>query len=78
MIQPIIPGETSPAPARDSGIMLLPDSRRVIARPQIPFSEGRAGRIIARALALDEAETNKELQEVLAGFAHRHRNFESL
>ena len=63
---------------KDTGILLTPDSRRVIARPHIPFSEARVERIIARALTLDEAEAQKELKDVLAKFAHRHHNFESL
>ena len=70
--------KTLPVPVKDSGVLLLPDSRRVIARPNIPFSEARVERIIARALSLDEAEAQKELEDVLAKFAGRHRNLESL
>ena len=65
-------------PAKDTGIILEPDNRRVIARPHIPFNESRVERIIARVLALDEAEARKELRNVHARFAHRHRGFEAL
>jgi predicted GH43/DUF377 family glycosyl hydrolase len=61
-----------------TGILLTPDNRRVIARSHIPFNEDRSGRIIARALALEEGEAQKELKDVLAKFGGRHRDFESL
>jgi predicted GH43/DUF377 family glycosyl hydrolase len=77
MIQPNVSWEP-PVPVKDTGIMLTPDSRRVIARPHVPSSEARAERIIARALSLSEAEAQKELSDLLAAFAHRHHNFESL
>ena len=63
---------------KDTDIILSPDSRRVIARPHIPFSEARVERIIARVLSLDEAQARQELADVLAKFGHRHRGFESL
>lgn len=63
---------------KDTGILLTPDNRRVIARPHVPFSESRVERIIARALSLDGAEAQKELKDVFAKFTHRHRDFESL
>lgn len=70
--------EFRPRPAKDTGIILEPDNRRVIVRPHIPFNESRVERIVARVLALDEAEARKELRNVQAGFARRHRDFDSL
>ena len=78
MIQPSVSGKSRSVAVKDTGILLTPDSRRVIVRPHVPFSEVRAGRIIARALSLDEAEVQRELKDLVAGFAHRHHNFESL
>ncbi len=70
--------EYSPKFVEESGILLSPDNRRVIARPHIPYDESRVERIIARALSLNETEAIKALGDVLAGFGRRHRNFESL
>ena len=70
--------ETLPVPVKDSGVLLLPDSQRVIARSHVPFSEARVERIIARVLALEEAEAQKELKDVFAKFAHRYHSIQSL
>lgn len=78
MIQPSVSGESLSVPVTDTGVLLTPDSRRVIARSHIPFSEARVERIIARVLSLNEAAAQKELKDLLAKFAHRHHHFESL
>jgi predicted GH43/DUF377 family glycosyl hydrolase len=70
--------ESSPVLVKDTGIILAPDSRRVIARSHIPFNELRVERIISRALSLDESDIQKELKNVLGTFSHRHHNFEVL
>lgn len=69
--------ELSPVPVQDTGIILSPDNRRVIARPHVPFNESRVGRIMARALSLDEAGARNELGDVLAKFGRRHRGLEA-
>jgi len=63
---------------KDTGILLTPDNRRVIARSHVPSNEDRAGRIIARALSPVEGEVQRELQDVLAKFEGRHRDFKTL
>jgi len=70
--------ESSPVLVKDTGIILAPDSQRVIARSHIPFNELRVERIISRALSLDESDIKKELKNVLDKFLHRHHNFELL
>ena len=70
--------ESSSVPVKDTGIILAPDSRRVIARSHIPFNELRVERIISRVLSLDESDIQKELKNVVEKFSHRHHNFEVL
>jgi predicted GH43/DUF377 family glycosyl hydrolase len=70
--------ESSPVLVKDTGIILAPDSQRVIARPHIPFNELRVERIISRVLSLDESDIQEELKNVLGRFSHRHHNFEVL
>jgi len=70
--------ESSPILVKDTGIILAPDSQRVIARSHIPFKELRVERIISRVLTLDESDVQKELKSVVEKFSHRHHNFEVL
>ncbi len=76
MIKKNISNEDSLMFVRETGIVLAPDIRRVIIRPQIPFSESRIERIISRVLSLNESEINIELSKVFCNFSHRHHNFE--
>ena len=55
-----------------TGVLLRPDSRRVVVRPFISTEPLRVENIIGRALALDEAEVEKQLSLVRADFAGRH------
>ena len=57
-------------------IILQPESARVIIRPFIPSSARRLSTIIGRALALTEAEVEKELAGVHADFDSRHFDIE--
>lgn len=57
-----------------SGIMLRPNSARVLIRPFIPSDPARIVNIIGRALALSETETETQLAAVLADFGDRHVN----
>src|SRR5438046_10478064 len=55
-----------------TGILLWPDNKRVVVRPFIPINPTRVEHIIALALALSEAETEKQLSLVRADFSQRH------
>lgn len=61
---------------RRTGIRLTANPHKVLLRPFEPGSEGRKRKILARILALTEAEVNTELAPVLAAFQHRHRNLQ--
>ena len=69
-----VPQNSSPVPVKDTGIVLQHDSRRTIARPHIPFNESRIERIISRVLSLEEADVQKELEDVRGKFSHRYHN----
>ena len=55
-----------------SGILLRPDSARVLVRPFIPSDATRIVHVIGRALALSEPEVEVQLAAVLADFGDRH------
>jgi len=55
-----------------TGILLWPDNKRVVVRPFISMDPTRVQHIIARALALSEQETEKQLSLVRADFSERH------
>ena len=55
-----------------TGVVLWPDNKRVVVRPFIPMDPTRVQDIIARALALTEQETEKQLSLVRADFSERH------
>lgn len=52
--------------------ILQPDQKRVLLRPFIPGDAQRCGRVIARILALPEADIDPLLQTVLEEFSERH------
>jgi len=56
-----------------TGIVLRPDPARVLFRPFQPAGEERPLRILARVLALPEAEVEEVLGQVLADFHARHQ-----
>lgn len=56
-----------------TGIVLKPDPARVLFRPFNPVGEERPLRILARVLALPEAEVAEMLTQVLAEFKTRHQ-----
>jgi predicted GH43/DUF377 family glycosyl hydrolase len=56
-----------------TGIVLKPDPARVLFRPFNPVGEQRPLRLIARVLALPEAEVTELLAQVLAEFKTRHQ-----
>src|SRR5438045_4380666 len=55
-----------------TGILLWPDNKRVVVRPFISMDPTRVQHIIARALALSEQETEKQLSLVRDDFSRRH------
>jgi len=55
-----------------TGVVLWPDNKRVVVRPFISLDSTRVQDIIARALALSEPETEKQLLLVRADFDERH------
>ena len=63
---------------------LLPDPRRVLAKPYSPGEElltaghSRAALLMTRILAIPEASVNAVFASVMAGFSHRHRAFDEL
>ena len=60
---------------------ILPDPRRVLAKPYSPgeeiilAGESRAGVLMGRVLAIADSEVNVLLEQVLTTFSHRHRDF---
>src|SRR5213595_2764633 len=55
-----------------TGVLLWPDNKRVVVRPFISMDPTRVQHIIARALALREPETEKQLSLIRADFSERH------
>ena len=62
---------------RRTGIILKPDSSRVLLRAFNPTNEQRSLKIIARIVALSEENVHCELEQVLAQFDYRHHQFQS-
>ncbi|MEO8094447.1 MAG: glycoside hydrolase family 130 protein [Pseudolysinimonas sp.] len=64
---------------RDAGVELLPDASRIVARLFLP-GEGllpkrsRAGDIVRRIRSTPPAQLEAEAEQILDGFAHRHRD----
>jgi predicted GH43/DUF377 family glycosyl hydrolase len=63
---------------------LSPDASRVLAKPYLPGEEvilpgaSRAQQLLARIVAIPEAQVRSLLDDVLEGFASRHRGFEEI
>ena len=55
-----------------TGVLLWPDNKRVVVRPFISMDATRVQHIIARALALNESETEQQLSLIRADFNERH------
>src|ERR1700750_399218 len=63
---------TSPTIAvHRTDLFLRPAQSRVLVRPFYPTSDQRAVKIIARVLALSEAEVDSQLSQVLVDFSGR-------
>ena len=60
-------------PIKRTGIVLSPNSRRVVLRPFVPFPSERQLRIIARVSALPEEEVDALVGQVLEEFHGRHQ-----
>src|SRR6187397_103092 len=70
---------------RRTAHILRHDASRVIAKPYLPGEEiaageagSRAGLLMARILALPDADASAALQQVLRRFDKRHKQFEDL
>ena len=63
---------------KDTGIVITPDSRRVIIRPYIPADQSRVSGIVSRVMALGESAVEKELKKVMQKFSYRHHNFDAI
>ena len=63
---------------RHHDLTLVPESARVILRPFIPSNTQRVTTIIGRALALSEAELERDLAAVLKDFDDRHFDLETM
>ena len=69
--------------AHRTGIELRPDPARVVARLFLPGEEphvahSRAQEVVARVMALDEAEVDRLVAGLIKVFASRHRGYEDL
>ena len=73
---------TQPTPAtfhaKRIGPTLTPDRSRVLLRPFRPTTDDISRRIVARVMALPEAEVARLLGQVLGGFANRHERVEEI
>jgi len=61
-----------------TGVLLRPDSSRVLVRPFIPGDPARIVNVIGRALALSEAETEEQLVAVAENFGGRHLDIRAI
>ncbi len=59
-----------------SPVRILPDPKRVIARPFFPGGDERTDAVLKRVLALSDAEAERVLSEVRRDFSDRHRDIE--
>jgi len=64
-------------PLRRHDVTLVPESARVILRPFIPSHIQRVTTIIGRALALSEADAERDLAALLLAFDGRHLDLET-
>src|SRR6476620_11242467 len=71
-------------PLKRSHLRLLPDARRVLAKPYLPGEEtilpgqSRAHLLMARILAIPEAQVKALNTELLRRFEERHHGFRQL
>ena len=68
----------NPIPIRRHQVNLQPESNRVIIRPFVPGDAQKIVTILGRALAMDDAEVEKELAGVKREFDSRHFDIDSL
>ena len=63
---------------------ILPDARRVLAKPSSPGEEAiaggpsRAAQLMSRVLAIPETEVGALCEQIRSRFSHRHRGFDEL
>src|SRR6185503_17933449 len=56
-----------------TSVVLKPDCSRVFFRPFESMSRERVSRVLARVLALEEAEAEREMRWILRDFVDRHQ-----
>jgi len=61
-----------------TGIVISPDSTRVIIRPFFPSDGPRVPRIVSRIMALGEPAAKRELRKTMRDFSGRHHDFEAV
>jgi predicted GH43/DUF377 family glycosyl hydrolase len=67
-----------------TGLRLLPDARRVLARAYAPDPEpllhgpSRSGQLVARVLAIPDADVSALLAALLTTFSQRHKNYHEI
>ena len=69
--------------ARRVEAQLRPDPSRVVGRlflpgEELPLGRSRAGTVIARVLALPEAEVEKVAAQLVSDFSQRHREYPAM
>jgi len=60
-----------------SGVLLTPQSSRVIIRPFVPASPGSVTTVIGRAMASSDEEVLRELASLRQEFEGRHLDLEA-
>lgn len=63
---------------RPAGVILRPNSARVLIRPFIPSDPSRVVNILGRALSMSEAETEDQLAAVTEDFGNRHLDLQAI
>jgi len=77
-----MPTKTEPLPLTRTPHRLLPDPRRVIAKPfllgeaSVANGDSRVKALLDRVLAIPEEKISATLEEILRKFSTRHRDFE--
>lgn len=65
-----------PIEVTSTGVVLHPDSRRVIVRPFLSSNDALVRNVIDRALSLSDEEVESQLEALRHGFAARHHEIE--
>lgn len=61
-----------------TGIKILRDTSRVIARPLIPDDKARIVRLISRVLQLSDKQADEQFEKLKREFFHRHKDLKTI